>query len=73
MTHDTLSRTRKSIYPQIEDTWQLIAARELGGQPETQATELLQSWNLHVFMRPGAKSGNPILPSDIIFLEPPLT
>jgi len=37
---------------------------------------MLQSWNFHVFMRPAApadspRAGNPILPSDIIFLEPP--
>jgi hypothetical protein len=39
---------------------------------------LLQSWNLHVFMRPAApegssRHGNPILPSDVIFVEPPQT
>jgi hypothetical protein len=38
----------------------------------------LQSWNLHVFMRSsgaagGPKSGNPILPSDVIFVEPPMS
>jgi len=41
-----------------------------------QAVAQLQSWNLHVFMRPAAPgavpgTGNPILPSDVIFLEPP--
>ena len=35
----------------------------------------LQSWNLHVDMRAVLGTGgpgNPILPSDIIFVEPPL-
>jgi hypothetical protein len=36
----------------------------------------LQSWNLHVFMRSsgaigGVRGGNPVLPSDVIFIEPP--
>lgn len=66
---------RRSIFPQEGDTWQSIAARELGGDGE-ETTGQLQSWNLHVFMRPAApegsaRAGNPILPSDVIFLEPP--
>jgi len=37
---------------------------------------MLQSWNLHVFMRAAGGVGrmrgdNPILPSDVIFIEPP--
>jgi hypothetical protein len=48
----------------------------LGGDNEELIGQL-QSWNLHVFMRPPAEPGsphekNPILPSDVIFLEPPL-
>ena len=67
---------RRSIFPQEGDTWQTIAERELGGGGE-EATGQLQSWNLHVFMRPAApegssRAGNPILPSDVVFLEPPL-
>lgn len=75
MTHQ-LSQQRKMCYPDGEDTWASIAAREL---PETSAEEainMLQSWNLHIFMRPAApagspRDGNPILPCDIVFLEPP--
>ena len=67
----TLSAVRKSIHPIVGDTWETIASRELSDQAD--AVSQLQSWNLHVFMRPGG--GNPaeagILPSDIIFLEPP--
>ena len=44
---------------------------------EDDAVSQLQSWNLHVFMRAAAGMGragsaNPILPSDVIFVEPPL-
>ena len=72
-----LSAQRRSIHPEAEDTWQSIAARELKDLPQDQALTALQSWNLHVFMRPAApadspRAGNPILPSDVIFLEAPV-
>ena len=67
---------RRSIFPSEGDTWESIATRELAGQDAAAAVSALQSWNLHVFMRPAApegspRHGNPILPSDVIFLEPP--
>lgn len=66
---------RRSIFPQDGDGWASIAVRELRGTRAEEAVNLLQSWNLHVFMRPAAADstgqGNPILPSDIIFVEPP--
>jgi hypothetical protein len=76
-TSTTMSRQRRSIHPGADDTWASIAARELPEVPVEAAEKLLQSCNLHVFMRraPAADSprrGNPILPSDVIFLEPPL-
>ena len=76
MTTSTLAAVRRSILPLADDTWQSIAARELPDVPEESAVSQLQSWNLHVFMRPSApagstRHGNPILPSDVIFLEPP--
>ena len=42
-----------------------------------QAISQLQSWNLHVFARrvindDTGEMGNPILPSDVIFVEPPV-
>jgi hypothetical protein len=72
----TLATPRRSLFPQDGDSWQTIAARELGGDNEDVIGQL-QSWNLHVFMRPPAEPGsphehNPVLPSDVIFLEPPL-
>lgn len=71
-----MKQVRKSIFPLAEDTWASIAARELPNMDEGQATNMLQSWNLHVFMRPAApegsaRAGNPILPSDVIFVEAP--
>ena len=70
------NQARRFVRPLPEDNWESIAGRELAGQPLEQATSELQSWNFHVFMRPAPpddspRAGNPILPSDIIFLEPP--
>ncbi len=67
---------RKSILPQGGDDWTAIARRELPGTGESDAVAMLQSWNLHVFMRAAGGVGrirgdNPILPSDVIFVEPP--
>jgi hypothetical protein len=69
-----LSRVRRSVLPVAGDGWADIARRELPGLGEAEAVGRLQSWNLHVFMRAArAKtSANPILPSDVIFVEPPL-
>lgn len=72
-----LSRVRKSVLPQGGDTWDSIAKRELPEMDEAKAVSSLQSWNLHVFMRAagaagGVRGNNPILPSDVIFVEAPL-
>ena len=72
-----LNPVRRSIFPQAGDTWERIAQRELQAPDPAAAANQLQSWNLHVFMRPAApagssREGNPLLPSDVIFLEPPL-
>ena len=77
MSDDTLSRVRKSILPSEGDNWTSIAKRELADMDEANAVSSLQSWNLHVFMRAPApegspRAGNPVLPSDVIFIEPPL-
>ena len=65
------------MHPQTGDTWASIAERELSEQSQEAAVAQLQSWNLHVFARriiddATGEMGNPILPSDILFLEPPL-
>jgi hypothetical protein len=72
---EQLSRVRKSILPHPGDTWADIAKRELPDLQPDEAVGKLQSWNLHVFMRAAMRMGNltnPILPSDVIFVEPPL-
>lgn len=71
-----MKTVRRSIYPGTKDTWETIAARELAGLDTAQAVSSLQSWNLHVFARrlppeDSPRAGNPILPSDIIFVEAP--
>ena len=68
---------RRWIFPRNGDDWAAIAARELPGTSPEEAVNLLQSWNLHVFMRPAAAADsagqrNPILPSDLVFVEPPM-
>lgn len=76
MTASTLKPVRRSIVPRADDDWASIAARELPAMDAEAAQSALQSWNLHLFMRPtpqsGPRQGNPILPSDVVFLEPPL-
>lgn len=77
MAATQLSTVRKSILPKAGDTWASIAKRELPDMDEAKAVAGLQSWNLHVFMRASGAAGrvrgdNPILPSDVIFIEPPL-
>jgi hypothetical protein len=74
---NALSIVRRSIFPADNDTWETIAERELGDVALEEAVSQLQSWNLHVFMRRVAskdshQQASQILPSDVIFLEPPL-
>jgi len=67
---------RKSIHPEAGATWQSLAETHLSELDTDQAVSQLQSWNLHIFARRIAprngQPANPILPSDIVFLEPPL-
>jgi hypothetical protein len=70
-----MSRVRRWVAPLVGDTWAELARRELSGAPEAEGIAKLQSWNLHVFMRAAIGlhgQANPILPSDVIFIEPPL-
>lgn len=72
----SLNSVRKSVLPQPDDDWAAIARRELPQIEENEAVSKLQSWNLHLFMRAPApegspRAGNPILPSDVVFIEPP--
>jgi hypothetical protein len=72
-----MESARKSIFPSANDSWESIAIRELAATDQEQAISHLQSWNLHVFARrvidgETGEMGNPILPSDVIFVEPPV-
>ena len=65
---------RQSIFASPLDTWESIAARVLGNLNQDAAVAQLQSWNLHIFARrvlsEDGKLQQPILPSDIVFVEP---
>jgi hypothetical protein len=72
-----MDAARKSIFPIADDSWESIAVREMAASDKEQAISQLQSWNLHVFARrvindDTGEMGNPILPSDVIFVEPPV-
>ncbi|WP_448586222.1 hypothetical protein [Thermaurantiacus sp.] len=72
-----LSRVRRWVRPGPEEGLPEIARRVMPGLPEAEAISRLQSWNLHLFLRAPAaagspRAGNPVLPSDIVFVEPPL-
>ena len=75
MDVETLSRVRGSVVPSMGDTWANLAGRALPGTPEAEAVAQLQSWNLHVYMRAASSRrgpAHPFLPSDVVFIEPPL-
>ena len=75
MDVEELSRVRGSVVPGLGDTWANLARRALPDVPEAQAVAQLQSWNLHVFMRAASALRGPdypFLPSDVVFIEPPL-
>ncbi len=67
----TIAPARKFIRPLADDNWATIASRALPQEDADAAASMLQSWNLHVFMRPTGANGSSILPSDIVFVEPP--
>jgi hypothetical protein len=66
----SLSRQRRFVTPQADETVEQLAARAMPGEPLESAVDRIKSWNLHVFaMRrpPGLMLG-----SDVIFVEPPI-
>ncbi|MCH1555493.1 MAG: hypothetical protein L7T26_04610 [Pseudomonadales bacterium] len=70
-----MNSLRKSLTPKDGDTWLSIAERALPELDAETGVNHLQSWNLHIFARrtlgDNDQPTNPILPSDIVFLEPP--
>ena len=66
----TPSRTRRWVQPERDDTLASIAARELSDLPAADALRALQSWNLHLILRPGTPGV--LIGADVVWLEPPL-
>ncbi|MEZ5376090.1 MAG: hypothetical protein R2733_06200 [Acidimicrobiales bacterium] len=60
---------RQFVSPQPGEDLAAIARRVLPGVPD--GLEQLQSWNLHLAARAGANRSIGLLPSDIVFVEPP--
>lgn len=60
---------RAYVFARDGDDLGAIAARELPDVDD--AEQQLRSWNLHLAARLGAASGVGLLPSDIVFTEPP--
>lgn len=57
------------MFPQSGDDLAAIAAREM---PDVEGAEqTLLSWNLHLAARAGLGRSVGLLPSDVVFLEPP--
>jgi hypothetical protein len=60
---------RNHVFPRQGDDLASIAARELQGVDD--AEQQLTSWNLHLAARAGLGRGVGLLPSDVVFIEPP--
>jgi hypothetical protein len=58
------------VCPRPGDDLAAIAVRELPGVDD--AEQQLVSWNLHLAARAGLGRGVGLLPSDIVFIDPPL-
>lgn len=61
--------TRRFVFPREGDDLAAVAAREL---PDVDGAEQqLLSWNLHLAARAGLGRSVGLLPSDVVFTEPP--
>jgi hypothetical protein len=65
----TPSPTRRWVQPEEGDTLASLAARELPELPPADALRALQSWNLHLILRPGTPGV--LIGADVVWLEPP--
>jgi hypothetical protein len=66
----TPSPTRRWVQPEEGDTLASLATRELPELPPADALRALQSWNLHLILRPGMPGV--LIGADVVWLEPPL-
>lgn len=62
--------SRQYVFPLPGDDLAAIAARVLPDRDD--AAQQLLSWNLHLAARAGLGRSVGLLPSDIVFTEPPL-
>lgn len=60
---------RRFVFPEPGDDLTTIASRELPGVEG--AEHQLLSWNLHLAARAGLGRSVGLLPSDVVFTEPP--
>jgi hypothetical protein len=66
----TLSRQRRFVTPEPDETIEALAARALPDELSQQAVDRIKSWNLHIFaMR---RPAGLLLGSDVVFVEPPI-
>lgn len=61
--------SRRFVHPKPGDDLASIATRELHDAPD--ALDQLLAWNLHLAARAGLGRAGGVLPSDVVFLEPP--
>lgn len=63
---------RRFVSPEPGEDFEALAARILPEATDTAtAAEQVLSWNLHLATRVGAGRSVGLLPSDIVFVEPP--
>ncbi len=66
----TLTRQRRFLTPEPDETIGDLAARALPDAAPEQALDQIKSWNLHIFaMR---RPAGLLLGSDVVFVEPPI-
>jgi len=66
----SLSRQRRFVTPDPDETVEQLARRALPGEPLDAAVDRIRSWNLHIFaMR---RPAGLLLGSDVVFVEPPI-
>ncbi|MFK7897109.1 MAG: hypothetical protein AB8G23_14785 [Myxococcota bacterium] len=60
---------RRYFMPDANESWESLAQR--ASEQTTQAIDIptLQSWNLHLAMRPPSIT---LTPTDIVFVDPPM-
>jgi hypothetical protein len=66
----TLSKHRRFVTPETNETVEALAARALPDEPLAAAVDQIKSYNMHIFVlrRPAGL----LLGSDVVFVEPPL-